>query len=220
MKKLTILLFVFAVLTAASFASPTAIFNELGYNATYDGFQRGSVPAGELVFTASGIAGIDDGLFVSFCLEGNEGLSFGSVYDAILNTATIKGGIGGGNPDPLGNSTAWLYNYYLDNISSSNNTSAKDYQMAIWYLEEEISDLSHLSASAQSLVTIALQHQQWDNTSIKVLNLYAEGTYGTDSPVYNQDCIVRVLAVPVPGAIVIASFGTVLLGWIRRRKML
>ena len=220
MKKLIVVLFVFSML-AVSFAGPTVTFDRMGYKGTYGGFSTGTVYAGELIYTASDIDGVDDGQFISFCIEGNEHVSFHHTYDAILNTAAINGGIGGGNPDPLSNSTAWLYNYYLDNVSgNSSNTVAKDYQLAIWYLEEEISELGYLTSNAQGLVSIALAHQQWDNSTIKVLNLYADGTYGTCDPTYKQDCLVRVLAVPVPGAILLASFGTVILGWVKRRKML
>lgn len=221
MKNVIAVLFVFGLLCASSFAGPTVTFEQMGYKGTYDGFSTGNIYAGELIFTASDIAGVADGQFISFCIEGNESVHFGNTYDAILNTAAVNGGFGGGNPDSLSNSTAWLYNYYLDSVvGNSNNTIAKDYQLAIWYLEGEISNLNHLSANAQSLVNIALEHEGWNNTTIKVLNLYAEGTYGTCNPVYSQDCMVRVSTVPVPGAVLIAGFGTVLLGWIRRRKML
>jgi len=221
MKKLIAVLFVFSVLTASSFAGPTVTFDQMGNKGTYNVFPSGNIYAGELVFTASDIAGVADGQFISFCIEGNETINYGNTYDAILNTAAIKGGFGGGNPDSLSNSTAWLYNYYLDNVvGNSSSTIARDYQLAFWYLEEEISNLNSLGANAQSLVNIALEHQQWNNTTIKVLNLYAEGTYGTNNPICNQDCMVRVSAVPVPGAVILAGFGMSLFGVIRKRRIL
>lgn len=221
MKKLITLTLMVLVLSLSAMATPTVRFDGMGYKGTYDGFSLSySVYAGEMKFTANGIAGVADGQFISFCVEGNEHVYQNVTYDAVLNNKAIAGGFNGGNPDPLSNSTAWLYNEYLDNVAgSSNDTLAKDYQMAIWYLEQEILTLDTLSANAQNLVVNAQAHSTWDNTTIKVLNLYALGTYGTSNPVYMQDCLVRV-TVPVPGAMILGGIGLSLVGWMRRKKNL
>ena len=83
-------------------------------------------------------------LFRTFCIERNEYIDFdtnGFVIESISKQA-VGGGVGGGNPDPISQESAWLYyNFtkgtlvgYLDNdVSSANNL-----QNAIWGFENEI----------------------------------------------------------------------------------
>jgi hypothetical protein len=201
-------------------AGPSVKYLGTGYKGTYNfGGSVGNVYAGEMKYYAADVPGISDSQFISFCLEADEHVYKNEVYMAVVNDAAVEGGLGGGNPDPLSNATAWLYSNYLDNVlGSSNNTIARDYQMAIWFLEEEIGDLSKLSSNGQNLVSMAQANAGWVNKDIKVLNL---SYYDNEQRlVHAQDTLVRVNPVPAPGAVALSGLGISIVGYLRRRRAL
>ncbi len=220
MRRLVFTVLVAAALCTPVFAVPTVKYLGTGYKGTYNfGGSVGNVYAGEMKYYATDVPGFADSQFISFCLEANEHVYKNHEYMAVLNNAAVEGGLGGPNPDPLSNSTAWLYNNYLDNVlGSSNNTIAKNYQMAIWFLEEEITDISKLSAGAQNLVSTAQSNAGWVNNNIKVLNLSYYN--GQQELVHAQDSLVRINPVPTPSAIALSGLGISIVGFLRRRRAL
>ena len=83
-------------------------------------------------------------LFRTFCIERNEYIDFdtnGFVIESISKQA-VGGGVGGGNPDPISQETAWLfYNFTKGTLSgylANDVSSANKLQNAIWGFENEI----------------------------------------------------------------------------------
>ncbi|HSW38132.1 MAG TPA: VPDSG-CTERM sorting domain-containing protein [Acidobacteriota bacterium] len=85
--------------------------------------------------------------FQTFCLEARESLSYGTTYDAVVNTAAVWGGVGLSG-DPLSIATGWLYSQFARGTLADYNfditnaaarkVSAGLLQNAIWFLEDEI----------------------------------------------------------------------------------
>jgi hypothetical protein len=97
-----------------------------------------------------GVPALDGVSFQSFCLEHNENVSIGGTYRFEVNTGAVLGGVGGatGGFDPLSPLTAWLYQSFVEgtligyDYGSGRGASARALQNAIWYIEDEVSDLT------------------------------------------------------------------------------
>jgi len=64
-------------------------------------------------------------------------------YEATLSDVSIKGGVGGPQPDPLSQGTGYLfYRFWTDPTFADTATKVTQLQNAIWWLEEEITSYS------------------------------------------------------------------------------
>jgi hypothetical protein len=203
---------------SSTMATPTVLVQGGPYQAGSGGeFKATVVSEG---FTGNPVGSV----FQTFCVEKNEGLSLGSAYFAVVNTAAVAGGVGGGSPDPLDPKTAWLYNEFLNGTLAGydypNSTadgrigSAGALQNAIWYLEDEITSLP--AGLATSFYNLAVGSGARGIGDVRVLNLYSNERL-TDRA---QDILCRITPVPAPGAILVVGIGTAVVGWLRKRGTL
>jgi len=158
------------------------------------------------------------GQFETFCVERNESLGFGTPYYGTLGTSAIKGGIGGGSPDPLDNLTAWLYCEFVKGTLTGYDygtgvarvDSANALQDAIWYIEDELGAGYTLTGAAKDFYDLAVAADPKGLGCTRVLNLYVDKGLTQ----VKQSLLV---CVPAPAALVLGLFGLALTGWVKRR---
>ncbi|MCC6883823.1 MAG: hypothetical protein IT576_16820 [Verrucomicrobiales bacterium] len=169
--------------------------------------------------------------FYTFCLERNEGLSFGAAYDYTTSNAAEAGGVAGGNPDPISQGTAFLYSEFsagslsgysyatgnpVDNANRA--LSGRILQNAIWALEQEQA-VDNTNPYIQLVVATfgSLASAMADNSSyaVGVLNPTKVGGSVTDPFFRRQSVLINL---PDNGMAVIMLGGSLmLLGAARRR---
>lgn len=201
MKKLTAVLALGTLLAGTHALAGTVKFSE--YPSEHSA--GGGGPFKFEVVDSNGLGGVP-GSFLTFCLEMNEHISPGSVYNAVINTGAKSGGVGGATDgfDALSSETAWLYNQFvLKEIVFQTASDATDFQNAIWLYEDEKSGISNK-------YTLMVENARnsdgtWDWAGIgnvRVLNLTKDGKPAQDV----------LTTVPIPGAVWL--FGSALLGLI------
>jgi hypothetical protein len=175
--------------------------------------------------------------FITFCVERTQNIAFGTSYDVVLNTSALSNNSFYGGPvDPLDPRTAYLftqfemgqlsnYNYNTSGVNGAGltrETSANEFQKAVWYLENELTSATGQAAAwvteANAAVAVGGSwYDQWGANSIgnvRVLNLYAVGHVGEES-YGNQDQLVMI---PAPAAAGLGALGLLIVGWVKRRK--
>lgn len=191
-----------------------------------DGYYYGSY--GEFTLTSTG-SELPQNVtqWQSFCIELNEDVSADHQYYIDFSDKAVDGGVGGPSPDPISPETAYLYTEFLNGTLSNYNydpgfldrrISAKYLQDALWYLEDELDEVSGQAA----LWVQQAQNSGWTDTGdIMVVNLW-EYDYSQGYPIRaeRQSMLFGVAnnIIPAPGATLLAATGIFIVGWLRKRK--
>ena len=164
-----------------------------------------------------------DSIFETFCVEKNEYLDFGTTYYVKISSAADAGGFDGGHPDPLDAATAYLYKQFITgNLTGYDYTpgdgrvaSANALQHVIWVLEDEENMFWTPGGGTlmDTFYTDACQNAGLGIGNVRIMNMYADPEM-TDN---KQDLLIMV---PAPGTLLLGSLGTMLVGYLRKRRAL
>lgn len=225
MKKIIVVLAVAVALCLPHMAVADTV-KSVGTGGTYSGYgpyQTGI--GGEFTLLPGGFAisgysantsnlGGFAGTFQTFCLEKNEYISAGVLYNVVLNSMAVNGGTGGPNPDPLSVGSAYLYEKFATgtlagyNYGAGRAGSAAQLQNAFWMLE---GDIAYSNANTYIALVEGLFAGQagaiadYTGGSVKVLNLTLPN--GQDQLVY----------VPEPSTFILLGLGMIGMAGVRRK---
>jgi len=221
-----------AAISASASAGPTQLrFHDVTtWGQTNSGGPFEAEPIGFGAYAVQGLGelGAAAGNYLTFCVEFNEHIGNNTTYNAKVNTSAVNGGVGGGNPDPLDARTAFLYTAFLkgtldnklfafsgDSVSYGTAVMGEAVQEAIWFVENEITNVSGIAANIVAMADAAVGiGGEWFGKgigSVRILNLTDPQTGDV-----RQD---QLVLIPLPSAGLLGLAGLVGMGVLLGRRM-
>lgn len=172
----------------------------------------------KVVNDVDGVTGYADGSsFLTFCVERTVGIG-SNPYSATVDEEIMYFRTTDGQDNPLevalNEATQKIYSAFLNGGGKiadgvGGYFAANDIQQEIWYHQAINTGVDH------GILGVLSDTTGWED--VKVLNLWGQGqAYNADSDF--QSMLIR--PVPAPGAILLASMGVSVVGWLRRRQSL
>lgn len=166
------------------------------------------------------------GTFQTFCVERDEYVHNPSWYD--ISDAAKFGGLNGGNPDPISDTTRALYfafrkGWVGTQLSTADaNVIADALQVAIWYEEEELTTAQYNSYitggnradELLSWVPGTLSGAWAGANNVRVMNVWKHATLRTEDYAAQDQLIL----IPLPSGAGMAFAGLLGLAAVRRRR--
>lgn len=188
-----------------------------------------ATPINQGVVDGLGTNGAAAGNYLTFCVELNEHIG-NATYNAAQNTSAIAGGVGGGNPDPLDDRTAFLYTAFLKGTLASKlvagsygtftvgaGTSGTALQEAIWVIENEIGAGDVTSSLATDIIALAdaavLSTGEWFGKGIGNVRILNLTDINDGSPKQDQ-----LILIPLPMPVLLGLVGLAGVAFVSRRK--
>lgn len=231
MVKRAILALTATLLTASSvWAAPTVTVTRLSGQYYGSGGEFTLTPNLELKDLTA-----ETGPYSSFCIEKSEYIYTHVTYDVSVAVEALTGGVNHGPTGPLGGDalspfTAYLYTQFRNGtlagydytVGIGRAASAGALQDVIWYLEDEAAKTwTDGDSSRQDQFYTAALSSGWTSIgNVRVLNLYNQGHLGDLRYKAQDQLVLAAPTVPAPGALLIGGLGTILIGGLRRRRML
>ncbi len=151
--------------------------------------------------------------FQTFCVEAGENFAPGGIYECVINTDAVEGGMGVGGSDPLDARSAYLYTYFRMgalfgyDYGAGRQASAGELQQAFWFIEGEAGGVNNaFVAQADAAVAVGGVWEGVGLGNVRVLNLW------NDQFPKAQD---QLTMIPAPATGLVLALG---LGAMRRRR--